>query len=85
MKPSRLARLGAGCLVACLAAGALAADLPNERQTIAKLDPDATHRVYMADLALSHIADGRLHVIDGQRMRYLSATWPAKPVLMALR
>ncbi|RUP25174.1 MAG: amine dehydrogenase [Curvibacter sp.] len=73
MKPSRLARLCAGCLVACLAAGALAADLPNERQTIAKLDPDATHRVYLADLALSHIADGRLHVIDGQRMRYLSA------------
>jgi methylamine dehydrogenase heavy chain len=64
--------LGTG-LAACLAATALAADLPLERQTITRLDPDASQRIYLADMALAHIVDGRLHVIDGRRMRYLSA------------
>jgi methylamine dehydrogenase heavy chain len=77
MNPYRLAWLRRGCLwgglVGCLLCTAAGADLPTERQTVAKLDPDATHRVYLSDLAIGHIIDGRLHVIDGRNMRYLSA------------
>lgn len=53
--------------------GARAADLPPERQTIGTLDADATHRIYLADPAIAHLIDGRLHVVDGRSMRYLSA------------
>ncbi len=50
-----------------------AAPLPTERQTVARLDADATHRIYLADPVIGHLIDGRLHVIDGRSMRYLSA------------
>lgn len=60
--------------VATLAAAPAArAELPAERQTIGTLDADATHRLYLADPAIAHLIDGRLHVIDGRSMRYLSA------------
>lgn len=49
------------------------ADLPPERQTVATLDSDTTHRLYLADPAIAHLIDGRLHVIDGRSMRYLAA------------
>lgn len=31
----------------------------------------AKHRIYVADIAINHIADGKLHVVDGQTGNYL--------------
>lgn len=71
---SRWARRTLSCLLAGLAAAAgWAGDLPNERQTVARLDGDTRYRLYLADPAMSHLIDGRLHVVDGRQMRYLSA------------
>ena len=34
----------------------------------------AKHRIYIADIALNHIADGKLHVVDGENGNYLPKT-----------
>ena len=41
------------------------ADLPND--TVGTVPAiTAKHRIYIADIALNHIADGKLHVVDGE-------------------
>lgn len=72
--PARRARWrrGAGAaLLALLGAGSVQAELPVETLTTERLPADATHRLYVADPAMTHILDGRLHVVDGNSMRYL--------------
>lgn len=72
-------RLGGLLWGGCLAAAALAvtpahAELPVETLTTATLPADATHRLYISDPVMGHLLDGRVHVLDGQTMRYLGMT-----------
>ena len=65
------------CRVAALALAALAplaahAELPVEQASIAALPPADAYRLYLVDPAMGHLVDGRLHVIDGARMKYLA-------------
>lgn len=42
-----------------------------ETQSVAKLPEPTPHRIYLSDVAITHIVDGRLHVIDGDALKYL--------------
>jgi methylamine dehydrogenase heavy chain len=53
----------------CLSAAALA-DLPSEQVTVAPA-LTAKNRAYVSDIAISHIADGKLHVVDTDTGNYL--------------
>lgn len=59
--------------VAGLALGALAAraELPAETLAVAKMPPPNEHRLYVSDITIQHIVDNRLHVIDGEQLKYL--------------
>lgn len=57
--------------LALLVAAPAQAELPVETLTTERLPADTTHRLYIADMAMGHIIDGRLHVLDGRNMRYL--------------
>jgi len=48
-----------------------AEDLPPETLTVAQLPPADENRLYISDVAFRHMVDGRLHVVDGRRMKYL--------------
>ena len=54
--------------VLCIAP-ALAADPPNEQVTTQPLPPANAHRVYLADFTINHVMDGRLNVIDGEKLK----------------
>jgi methylamine dehydrogenase heavy chain len=58
-------------LLAALFAGSALAQESLETLTVTKLPPANAHRVYVPDLALSHIVDGKLHVVDGDTLKYL--------------
>lgn len=60
--------LGVAC--AALAVGAHAA-LPEEQIAMQPLAPPDARRLYLNDPVMGHIVDGRVHVIDTGRMRYL--------------
>jgi methylamine dehydrogenase heavy chain len=47
-----------------------AADFIPEQVTVDKLPPGPPTRMYVQDVAISHIVDGRLHIVDGATMRY---------------
>jgi methylamine dehydrogenase heavy chain len=66
---ARAAALAALALLAPLAAQAV---LPVEQARIEPLAPADAYRVYLVDPAMGHLVDGRLHVIDGGRMKYLA-------------
>lgn len=55
---------------ACLAPAAWG-ELQPETLSVAKLPAPTPHRIYLSDVAISHIVDGRLHVIDGDTFKYL--------------
>lgn len=57
--------------LALLVASPAQAELPVETLTTEPLPADTTHRLYIADMAMGHIIDGRLHLLDGRNMRYL--------------
>lgn len=57
-------------LGACLTAGA-AAQLPHETPSVVKLPEATPHRLYITDISFNHIVDGRLHVVDGDSLKYL--------------
>ena len=44
--------------------------LPVETLTVAPLAPAGPKRLYLSDVALPHIVDGKLHVVDGDTMTY---------------
>lgn len=46
-------------------------ELPAETLTVATLAQAPTSRVYVADIAISHIADGRIRVFDATQGRFL--------------
>jgi methylamine dehydrogenase heavy chain len=74
--PHRFARRAApiaatlAALSICLSSGARAADLPVETLTVSP-PLTAKNRVYIADIAIAHIGDSQLHVIDGDTGGYL--------------
>ncbi len=46
------------------------ADLAAEKLTVEPLKPATPHRLYLSDLVLAHVIDGRIHVIDGENFDY---------------
>jgi methylamine dehydrogenase heavy chain len=46
------------------------APLPPETLTVGALEPAHPKRVYLSDIALPHIVDGKLHVVDVDTMHY---------------
>lgn len=42
-----------------------------ETLTVGKLPEATPHRIYVSDIAIMHIVDGRMHVIDGDSLNYL--------------
>lgn len=60
------------CAAACLLlSGSADAEVAPEQLTVAKLPPANPRRVYIPDLALPHIIDGKLHIVDGEKLKYL--------------
>lgn len=49
-------------------------ELPVETLTIEPLAAADPYRIYLTDPVMPHLVDGRVHVIDGSRMRYLGLT-----------
>jgi methylamine dehydrogenase heavy chain len=48
------------------------AALPPERAANGgSLPPSNGHRVYLSDLVLNHAADGKIHIVDGDSLRYM--------------
>jgi methylamine dehydrogenase heavy chain len=41
-----------------------------EQVGVARLTPAGAYRLYVSDVAISHIVDGKIHVIDGDTMAY---------------
>jgi len=67
---SRFIRVAAFASAAC-AAGMALAEPRYETLSVAKLPEPSPHRLYVSDIAINHIVDGRLHVIDGDGLNYL--------------
>jgi len=47
------------------------ADIPPETLTIEKMKKADPHRIYLTDLNLNNVIDGRIHVLDGNNYNYL--------------
>ena len=62
--------LGFGLALACWCAFA-GAPLPAEKIGVAKPPAANPHRLYLTDIELAHIADGRVHIVDGDSFKYL--------------
>jgi methylamine dehydrogenase heavy chain len=62
--------LAIGSALACWATVA-SAELAPEKLTVAALAPANPHRIYLTDVTLGHVIDGRVHVIDGDDFSYL--------------
>lgn len=70
MIPVRSLR-AAAALFAAAAASFAAAEPRYETVTVARLAEPGAHRIYLSDVSINHIVDGRLHVIDGDALKYL--------------
>lgn len=62
-------------LALMLAAGAWAAQATQpttmpEEITVGTLPPGNPYRLYVSDVAISHIVDGRMHIVDGETLKY---------------
>jgi methylamine dehydrogenase heavy chain len=60
----RAALAGAAC--AAIATGAAAQAFQPETVGVATLAPATPHRIYLSDVTIGHIADGKMWVIDGE-------------------
>lgn len=59
-------------LVSAACLGSAASGEPRyETLSVAKLPEPTPHRIYLSDVSINHIVDGRLHVIDGDALKYL--------------
>jgi methylamine dehydrogenase heavy chain len=67
---ARLFRVSVFVFVACLAS-IVSAEPRYETLTVGKLPEATPHRIYISDIAIMHIVDGRMHVIDGDSLNYL--------------
>ncbi len=64
------ARMLPASLLALAITGASAQSLP-EKQTVVTPPPAGPTRAYLSDIAIQHIVDGRLHVVDVETARYV--------------
>lgn len=63
---------GVVALAVALRAGTLvAADFVPEYPSVAKMPPATPSRMYVSDVAISHIIDGRMHIVDGATLKYI--------------
>jgi methylamine dehydrogenase heavy chain len=67
---SRFIRVAALVSAACTASIAFA-EPRYETLSIARMPEPTPQRIYVSDIAINHIVDGRLHVIDGDTLKYL--------------
>ncbi len=67
---SRFIRVAVFVSAACTACIAMAQPR-YETLTVARLPEASPHRLYVSDISINHIVDGRLHVIDGDGLNYL--------------
>ncbi len=58
-------------LILTLCLSPAGADSFPEKQTVVTAPPAGPHRVYVSDIAINHMVDGRLHVIDVDAARYV--------------
>ncbi|MBK7815844.1 MAG: amine dehydrogenase [Rhodocyclaceae bacterium] len=65
----RFLRTGPWCLLAAGFMSSAWAELPVEQITVASLPPASPYRLYFTDVALPHLPDGRLYVIDGRNLK----------------
>jgi methylamine dehydrogenase heavy chain len=65
-----MTRFGVATVLGLWMAMAGAADLPTEQVSVAKMPAPNPYRLYLSDVALSHIVDGRLHIVDGKTLKY---------------
>lgn len=65
-----LTRWGCVALLGLVSGTAMAADFVPETVTVAPLPAANPYRLYISDVAISHIIDGRVHIIDGENMKY---------------
>src|SRR5574343_1120832 len=58
-------------LIAALGATALpaAADLPLDKITVAELPPAHPYRLYYTEVAINHLPDGKMTLIDGRNLK----------------
>ena len=59
------------CVLTSLGTNPVLAELKPETLTIEQLKEPNPRRLYLTDLALGHVIDGRVHVIDGDNYDYL--------------
>ena len=71
-------RLALLALPLCLAAGTAQAGkdrpppLAEEEMKVERLAPPDGNRLYVTDFVFNHMVDGRVHVVDGNKARYLA-------------
>lgn len=70
MAHGRAVRSLSAMVFAFAAAGASAQSLP-EKQSVYVAPPAGPTRAYISDIAINHIVDGRLHVVDVDTGRYI--------------
>lgn len=59
-----------GPMLALALGAAQAADFTPEQVTVKPLPPASPSRLYVSDVAISHIIDGRMHIVDGDTLSY---------------
>ena len=70
IRASNILRVGFALALCCSAA--LAAEpLPAEKIGVVTPPAPNPHRLYLTDLQIAHIADGRVHIVDGDSFKYL--------------
>lgn len=67
----RWVALGCGLSATLAWGGGLPAPLEAESLSTGSIDPAITQRVYVSDIAIGHISDGRIRVFDAQQGRFL--------------
>ena len=60
-----------GFVSAACVASAASGEPRYETLSVARMPEPTPHRIYISDVAITHIVDGRLHVIDGDALKYL--------------
>jgi methylamine dehydrogenase heavy chain len=63
-------KIGLAAMLLLGAFGTRAADFIPEEITIGVLPPATPYRLYVSDVAISHMIDGRLHIVEGDTLKY---------------
>lgn len=69
MNKKRTLGMAAAILFHAVSAGAAGEFTPDEI-TVETLPPADPYRLYVSDVAISHMVDGRMHIVDGKTLEY---------------